>query len=125
MVAKPSRIVPWLAVLVWCAVIFWFSSIPSLGTGLGAWDLLLRKAAHMTEYAILVGTIALGAILTLVAIGSRIKSVWNKRSKKLSNGWLRRESRARRKSLFPRCRRIPLHCCRRAMSKTRRRFTTE
>jgi len=30
----------------------------------------------MTEYAILVGTIALGAILTLVAIGSRIKDVF-------------------------------------------------
>jgi VanZ family protein len=52
-VPKPSRIVAWVAVLAWCGVIFWFSSIPSLGTGLGFWDLLLRKAAHMTEYAIL------------------------------------------------------------------------
>ncbi len=39
--------------LVWAAVIFAFSSIPSLSTHLGTWDLILRKAAHMTEYAIL------------------------------------------------------------------------
>ena len=44
---------PWLLVLAWCAVIFAFSSIPSLGTGLGTWDLVLRKCAHLTEYAIL------------------------------------------------------------------------
>ena len=43
----------WLPVLVWAAVIFAFSSIPSLGTGLGTWDLVLRKLAHVTEYAIL------------------------------------------------------------------------
>jgi VanZ family protein len=43
----------WLPVVVWAAVIFTFSSIPSLSTGLGTWDVLLRKAAHMTEYAIL------------------------------------------------------------------------
>ncbi len=43
----------WLPVLVWAAVIFTFSSIPSLSTHLGTWDLILRKAAHMTEYAIL------------------------------------------------------------------------
>jgi VanZ family protein len=43
----------WLPVLAWCAVIFAFSSIPSLGTGLGTWDLVLRKCAHLTEYAIL------------------------------------------------------------------------
>lgn len=38
---------------VWAAVIFAFSAIPSLGTGLGTWDLVLRKLAHATEYAIL------------------------------------------------------------------------
>ena len=43
----------WLPVIVWAAVIFLFSSIPSLGTGLGVWDTILRKGAHMTEYAIL------------------------------------------------------------------------
>ncbi len=39
--------------LVWAGVIFAFSSIPSLSTHLGTWDLVLRKAAHLTEYAIL------------------------------------------------------------------------
>ena len=43
----------WLPVLVWAGVIFTFSSIPSLSTHLGTWDLVLRKAAHVTEYAIL------------------------------------------------------------------------
>jgi VanZ family protein len=43
----------WLPVLVWAVVIFSFSSIPDLGTGLGGWDLVLRKIAHATEYAIL------------------------------------------------------------------------
>jgi hypothetical protein len=51
----------WLPVLVWAAVIFTFSSIPSLGTGLGDWDTILRKGAHMTEYAIL-GLLLLRAI---------------------------------------------------------------
>jgi VanZ family protein len=43
----------WLPVLAWAAIIFAFSSIPSLGTGLGTWDTILRKSAHLTEYAIL------------------------------------------------------------------------
>ncbi len=34
-------------------MIFAFSSIPSLGTGLGTWDLVLRKLAHTAEYAVL------------------------------------------------------------------------
>ena len=34
-------------------MIFALSSIPSLGTGLGTWDLVLRKLAHATEFAIL------------------------------------------------------------------------
>ena len=51
----------WAPVIVWAAVIFAFSSIPSLGTGLGTWDLLLRKLAHLTEYAIL-GALLLRAI---------------------------------------------------------------
>jgi hypothetical protein len=43
----------WLPVVAWAAVIFAVSSIPSLGTGLGVWDLVLRKLAHATEYAVL------------------------------------------------------------------------
>jgi VanZ like family len=43
----------WLPVALWAALIFALSSIPDLGTGLGGWDLLLRKIAHVTEYAVL------------------------------------------------------------------------
>ena len=61
----------WLPVLVWAAVIFIFSSIPSLGTGLGVWDTILRKGAHMTEYAILGALLlrALGRELPALAVG--------------------------------------------------------
>ena len=61
----------WLPVIAWAAVIFLFSSIPSLGTGLGTWDTILRKGAHMTEYAIL-GLLllrALGRELPAFALG--------------------------------------------------------
>ncbi len=43
----------WLPVVAWAAVIFAFSSVPDLGTGLGGWDLVLRKIAHAAEFAIL------------------------------------------------------------------------
>ncbi len=35
------------------AVIFYLSAQPDLGTGLGVWDTVLRKLAHMTEYGLL------------------------------------------------------------------------
>jgi len=59
----------WLPVVLWAAVIFAFSSIPSLSTGLGTWDTVLRKAAHMTEYAIL------GALL-LRALGRELPALF-------------------------------------------------
>jgi len=43
----------WVLVLAWAGVIFTLSSIPSLAVTEGLVDLLLRKAAHMTEYALL------------------------------------------------------------------------
>ena len=43
----------WAPVVLWAGVIFGLSAIPSLSSGLGTWDEVLRKAAHMTEYAIL------------------------------------------------------------------------
>jgi VanZ family protein len=43
----------WASVAVWAAIIFFFSAQPSLSTNLGVWDFILRKMAHMTEYAIL------------------------------------------------------------------------
>ncbi|MBA2333243.1 MAG: VanZ family protein [Actinobacteria bacterium] len=48
-----SSIARWLPVVLWAAVIFALSSVPDLGTGVGNWDLLLRKLAHVVEYAIL------------------------------------------------------------------------
>ena len=43
----------WAPVVAWAAVIFALSSVPDLGTGLGTWDLVLRKIAHAGEYALL------------------------------------------------------------------------
>jgi VanZ family protein len=43
----------WLPVVAWTGLIFALSSIPDLGTGLGGWDLALRKIAHAAEYAVL------------------------------------------------------------------------
>ncbi|MFL5953082.1 MAG: VanZ family protein [Gaiellaceae bacterium] len=57
----------WLPVLVWAAVIFALSSIPSLNSGLGTWDYVLRKGAHMTEYAILAVLLARAAGSYLLA----------------------------------------------------------
>jgi VanZ family protein len=42
----------WLPVIIWAGVIFVLSSIPSLKTNLEQ-DFLLRKIAHMVEFAIL------------------------------------------------------------------------
>ena len=61
----------WLPVLAWAAVIFTFSSIPGLGTGLGDVDTVLRKGAHITEYAIfgLLLLRAIGRELPALAVG--------------------------------------------------------
>jgi VanZ family protein len=61
----------WLPVFAWAAVIFAFSSIPSLSTGLGVWDTVLRKGAHLTEYAILGALLyrALGREALALAVG--------------------------------------------------------
>ena len=66
-----SRLAAWLPVVAWAAVIFAFSSIPSLSSGLGVWDTVLRKCAHVTEYAILGALLyrALGREALALAIG--------------------------------------------------------
>jgi VanZ family protein len=51
--ARSRVLTVWLPVVVWAAVIFALSSVPSLSSGLGVWDTILRKAAHLTEYAVL------------------------------------------------------------------------
>lgn len=44
----------WLPVILWCLVIFFFSSLPSLPSATKIWwDYLMKKSAHITEYAIL------------------------------------------------------------------------
>jgi VanZ family protein len=43
----------WAPVVAWAAVIFALSSVSDLGTGLGTWDLVLRKLAHAAEFALL------------------------------------------------------------------------
>lgn len=48
-----TRLSPWIPVVLWAGVIFTLSSVPDLGTGLGTWDLVLRKIAHTAEYALL------------------------------------------------------------------------
>ncbi len=59
----------WLPVLAWAALIFAFSSVPDLGTGLGGWDLVLRKIAHVAEYAILGALLARATGRTGLAFG--------------------------------------------------------
>ena len=68
----PSRISTWLPVALWAAVIFAFSSVPSLSTGLGFWDIVLRKLAHLGEFAILGALLAraLGRAWPGVVLGS-------------------------------------------------------
>jgi VanZ family protein len=51
----------WAPVVLWAGVIFALSAIPSLSTGLGTWDLVLRKSSHLAEYAIL-GTLLVRAL---------------------------------------------------------------
>lgn len=51
--ARSRLVTDWLPVLAWAALIFAFSSIPHLSSGLGVWDAVLRKGAHITEYAVL------------------------------------------------------------------------
>jgi VanZ family protein len=43
----------WAPVVAWAGLIFGLSSVSDLGTGLGTWDLVLRKIAHAAEFAVL------------------------------------------------------------------------
>lgn len=43
----------WLPVVIWAGLIFYLSSLPSLSSGLGVTDLILRKLAHMFEFGLL------------------------------------------------------------------------
>jgi VanZ family protein len=69
--ARSRLLTVWLPVLIWAVVIFTLSSIPSLSTGLGTWDTILRKGAHLAEYAVLGGLLyrALGREALALAVG--------------------------------------------------------
>jgi VanZ like family len=60
-VSSSRLLLLWLPVVLWAGLIFGLSSIPDLGTGLGTWDLVLRKIAHFCEYAVL-GALLLRAL---------------------------------------------------------------
>lgn len=47
------RLDPWAPPIALMAVIFFLSHQPDLSSGLGAWDLVARKIAHVAEYALL------------------------------------------------------------------------
>ena len=56
-----STLSRWGPVVAWAALIFVLSSIPALGTGLGTWDLVLRKLGHFAEFGVL-GALLLRAL---------------------------------------------------------------
>lgn len=60
-----ARLIRWLAVTVWLAVIFWFSdqtSLPGLGAGGSLIDVLFKKSGHVVVYGIL-GVLLYTAVL--------------------------------------------------------------
>jgi len=49
-----TKIINWSLVFIWACFIFFLSHQPDLKSNLpGNWDFILRKIAHITEYAIL------------------------------------------------------------------------
>jgi VanZ family protein len=62
----------WAPVVAWAAVIFALSSISDLGTGLGTWDLILRKIAHAGEFALLGALLARALRDDRLALGAGI-----------------------------------------------------
>ena len=70
--ALAHRLSVWTPVVAWAALIFVLSGIPGLSSGLGAWDVVLRKLAHLVEYAILGALLlrAVGREPAAVALGS-------------------------------------------------------
>lgn len=44
----------WLPAVSWAGIIFYFSSVPNLNSGLAVfWDVFWRKLAHATEFGVL------------------------------------------------------------------------
>ena len=70
--AALDRLSLWAPVVLWAGLIFTLSAIPDLSTGLGTWDLVLRKVAHAAEYGVLGALLlrALGREPAAIALGS-------------------------------------------------------
>lgn len=66
---RRRRAIDWLLVIAWAAMIFAFSATPNLSTGLGGWDLALRKLAHMAEYGVLAVLLVRATGRTWLAFG--------------------------------------------------------
>src|SRR4051812_40559464 len=66
-----------LALPAWCALIFLLSSRPHLGTDLGTLDIVLRKCAHVTEYAVL-------ALLAVLALRQEVLRA----ARAIPSGWI-------------------------------------
>lgn len=58
----------WLPVIACATLIFVLSGIPSLSSGLGDWDLVLRKVAHVSIYAVLGALLLRATAHDLVAV---------------------------------------------------------
>jgi VanZ family protein len=67
----PRVVSLWLPVVAWAALIFALSSVDSLDSGLGGIDFVVRKLAHVTEYAVLGALLAraVGQPVTAFALG--------------------------------------------------------
>ena len=64
----------WLKVILWCALIFTLSSIPSARIHNDDWlDFVLRKTAHITEYFVLY-------LLFYFAINKNENTIWNSKN---------------------------------------------
>ncbi|MCK5460231.1 VanZ family protein [Candidatus Parcubacteria bacterium] len=49
-----KKLAHWLAIIAWVGIIFYFSHQPDLKSSLpDFWDLIFRKIAHISEYAVL------------------------------------------------------------------------
>ncbi|MFA6197562.1 MAG: VanZ family protein [Patescibacteria group bacterium] len=76
--------------MLWASLIYYFSSLPNLHTEFGgSWDLILRKGAHASEYAILAWLLCRAAVprpvnyrirylvIFLIAAGYAVTDEWH------------------------------------------------
>lgn len=71
-----SRFATWLALIGLCAGIFAASAQPHLNSGLGSWDVILRKSAHLTVFGLLALAAARVARVERVAVRGSVAGAW-------------------------------------------------